>query len=474
VFVPGRGSWSAALLPPAREAAPEPSPLANFVGESSHGTAAWGDKSSKSYLIPAVEIVGFEFLLNQFNRNYDSEKDVYRTDLHTIQKNLHEGWVIDRDPFATNQFLHPYQGTIYHGFARSAGLNYWESLGYDFAASALWEVAGETGPPSLNDQITTSLGGSFFGEALFRMASYLLESGGPNPGFLRELGATLVAPSAGFNRIVYDRFDGVFPSKDPAVFMRAGIGARRNGKVTSVSDLNDVPNDEVVVDFAFDYGLPGKTGYEYERPFDYFHFEVTGVSSTDALPEDVIVRGLLAGADYDWGHSYQGVWGLYGAYDYFSPEVFSVSSTSLGLGTTGQWRASDALTMQGTVMGGLGWTAVGTISDAQEDRTYHYGASPQALVALRVLFGNVAMLDMSGREYYLGSVSGLAAENSDTVLRGSIALTVRVYGHHALGIQYVESHRDARFDDRADSSESIASLSLFYTYISDTWFSAVK
>jgi hypothetical protein len=44
--------------------------------------------------------------------------------------------VADNDPFKVNQFLHPYQGSIYHGFARSAGLNYWESLGYTFAGAA--------------------------------------------------------------------------------------------------------------------------------------------------------------------------------------------------------------------------------------------------------------------------------------------------------------------------------------------------
>jgi hypothetical protein len=235
-----------------------------------------------------------------------------------------------------------------------------------------------------------------------------------------------------------------------------------------------VPSDEVVLDFVMDYGLPGKPDYEYKRPFDYFHFEAAAVSSTDALPEDVMIRGLLYGSTYEWGHSYQGIWGLYGGYDYISPEVFSVSSTSVSLGTTGQWRLSDSLAMQGTLLGGVGWAAVGTIADAEVDRNYHYGASPQALAALRVLFGDVAVLDMTGREYYLGALNGLGSEGSDTILRGKLALTVRVYGHHALGIQYVASTRDARFDDRPDTSESIAALSLFYTYISDTGFGAVE
>ena len=434
----------------------------------------WGEGPGQSYLIPALDILGFEVLLNLFNRETSAD-DVYRTDLSTISDNLQSGWVIDHDPFATNQFLHPYQGSIYHGFARSAGLNYWEALGYDFAASALWEVSGETDPPSLNDQITTSFGGSFLGEALYRMSNYYLETGGEHPSFFRQLGSVVISPSTGFNRIAYgERFDGVYPSHDPAVYTRAGVGWRHNLTDSGAANRADVPTDEVVLDFVMDYGLPGKPTYEYTRPFDYFHFEASAVSSTNGLPEDVIIRGLLWGSSYAGGESYRGVWGLYGGYDYISPEVFSVSSTSLSLGTTGQWWWSESMALQGTALAGVGWTAAGSIADAAVDREYHYGVSPQGLLALRVIFGHAVVLDMTGRGYYLGSLASGSGEDSETILRGKIALTVRVFGNHGIGIQYVESSRDARFVDFPDTSQSIGAVSLFYTYIGDTKFGAVE
>jgi hypothetical protein len=97
----------------------------------------WDADGRKSYAIPALEIVGFDFLLNQFNRHYFSGND-YDTDLKTIRRNLRSSWVTENDPFQINQLGHPYQGSMYHGFARSAGLTYWESLGYTFAGSAFW------------------------------------------------------------------------------------------------------------------------------------------------------------------------------------------------------------------------------------------------------------------------------------------------------------------------------------------------
>ena len=78
--------------------------------------------------------------------------------------------MVDNDPFQVNQFMHPYQGSLYHGAARSAGLSYWEAAALTFAGSAWWEITGEKTPPSRNDQIASGIAGSFLGEPLFRMA----------------------------------------------------------------------------------------------------------------------------------------------------------------------------------------------------------------------------------------------------------------------------------------------------------------
>src|SRR5262245_40508238 len=138
------------------------------AGPSSR-SGEWGDpEPKKSYVIPALEIIGFDALLNLHNRYYTS--DDYKSTLASIRHNLRSQWNEARDPFATNQLGHPYQGSRYFGFARSAGLGFWESLGYTFAGSALWEIAGEKTPPSRNDQINTGIGGAFLGEVLFRMA----------------------------------------------------------------------------------------------------------------------------------------------------------------------------------------------------------------------------------------------------------------------------------------------------------------
>ena len=80
-------------------------------------------EARKSYSIPALEILSEELLLNQINRQSPGGDD-YMSNISTIRSNLRSSWSVDDDPFKTNQLGHPYQGSIYHGLARSAGLNY--------------------------------------------------------------------------------------------------------------------------------------------------------------------------------------------------------------------------------------------------------------------------------------------------------------------------------------------------------------
>ena len=422
----------------------------------------------KSYAIPAAEILGFQFLLNQFDRHVLG--DDFASNASTIRRNLHSSWVVDRDPFSINQLGHPYAGAMYQGFARASGLNYWESLGYTFAGSALWEIAGERSPPSRNDQINTGIGGSFLGEILFRLSNLTLEHENL-PRFWRETAATLISPPVGFNRLVFgERFRTIFPSNDPIYFSRLEIGAsRRIQNSAGLSAAEEKPN-EALIDYSIDYGLPGKPGYTYRRPFDYFSLQATATSANGA--ESLLTRGLLLGNDYEAGPDYRGVWGLYGIYDYISPQTFRVSSTAAALGTTAQWRLSDTMALQGTVLAGAGYTAVGT-TRSTADNDYHYGVSPQGLVALRLIFGQRAALDLTAREYFVSHVGAAARGGHDNILRLDASFTVRVHGRHGISLRYLLNRRDAFYPDVGDSSQTRGTIGLFYTYLGHDRFGYV-
>jgi hypothetical protein len=441
---------------------------------------SWETGAGKSYLIPALEIPAFLLLLNGYDRlaypnTVEGGKKVYDTNLSTFWDNVvHGSWGVDHDPFVINQFAHAYQGSMHYGFARSAGLNYWESLFYANVGSFLWEMGGETTHPSINDQIVTGTGGSFLGEALFRMASLVLEGDGGKPGFWRELGAMLISPPAGINRLAFgDRFKPVFPSNNPATFWRLRLGASLNSDINDQGGSSTINRYEAIANFSMAYGLPGKPGYSYTRPFDYFHFEFTSFGNTDNPIDNIMIRGLLLGKDYEAGNSYRGIWGLYGGYDYISPHIFPVSSTSVSLGTTFQWWLSRSVALQGSVLGGIGYAAAGNVNQDGE-RNYHYGVAPQGLLALRLIFGDRAMFDLTGRAYYLTGLGGGDPGGREAIGRLNMGFTVRIYGRHALGLQYITSLRDAQYPDRADSRQTVGTFSLVYTLLGNTRFGAVE
>ena len=186
-----------------------------------------------------------------------------------------------------------------------------------------------------------------------------------------------------------------------------------------------------------------------------------------------MIRGLLLGKDYEAGNAYRGIWGLYGGYDYISPHIFRVSSTSLSLGTTFQWWLSRAVALQGSALGGVGYAAAGNVAQAGE-RDYHYGVAPQGLLALRLILGDRAMLDLTGRAYYVTGLGGGDPNGSEAIDRLNMGLTVRMYGRHAIGLQYIASSRDAHYPDRADSHQRAGTVSLVYTFLGDTKFGAVE
>lgn len=422
-------------------------------------------EEKKSYAIPAAEIFAFDFLLNRIDRRlYGEDYDVTAS---SIRRNLRGGWVVDNDPYSINQLLHPYQGSIYHGFARSAGLGFWPSLGYTFAGSLGWEIAGETTPPSKNDQVASGIAGSFLGESLFRMASLVLEKGSSS-GW-RELSAAAISPPAGFNRLAFhERFSQVLDSRNAAYYSRVQLGA--SGGLQQGASPPQLKRNELLLDYSMDYGLPGKAGYRYERPWDYFAFQATASSAN--VVENLSTRGLLVGTDYSAGDRYRGIWGLYGSYDYIAPQVFRISSTALALGTTAQLRLPHEVTVQGSLLGGIGYAGVSTLH-GMRDTDYHYGATPQGLLNLRFIFGNRAALDFNAREFFVSRVAGAGTGGRDNIARADLTLTLRVYREHGVAIKYLWSRRDATFPTLEDLSQSRATVGVYYAYLARESLGAV-
>jgi len=428
------------------------------------------DRPYKSYGAAALEIVAFQAALNRVDHAFVRPDD-YGVSVGSVRRNLRSSWAVDRDPFEINQLGHPYQGSVYFGLARSNGLTFWESMAAAFLGSAVWEIAGETTPPSRNDQITTSFGGSFLGESLYRMANLVLERGdGLSPAW-REAAAAAVSPPLGFNRYVRPgRGSGIWNSDTPAIYTRLQLGL---GGLSSsiVGPSLAPPRNEVAADFALDYGLPGKPGYTYHRPFDYFLFRIR-LSNIQGV-ESLASRGLLFGAPYATGRNLRGIFGVYGSYDYLAPQLFRVASTGLTLGSNAQLWLTDRIALQGHASGGVGYTSTGTVR-ASTSGQYNYGFAPQAMVEVRLIGGDKISLDLAAREFFDGKLTSPQTGGTDRVFRGDASLTYRLAAHHAVTVKYITSRRTFAFANVPERQQRRDTVGLYYAYQPARGFGAVN
>ena len=421
----------------------------------------------RSVVIPALEIIGFDFLLSRYNRRFSGTTD-YDVSWSSIKRNLRGPWVVDNDPFKINQVAHPYQGSLYHAAGRSTGLSYWEASALTFAGSAWWELTVEKTPPARNDQIASGIAGSFLGEPLFRMAR-LVTDRSDLPYAWRNAIAAVISPSVGLNRMLFGtRFDSAFVDNEPAYYGRMHAGATHVTQQDFKTTV-DFRGNTAQLDFALDYGLPGKPGYTYKRPFDYFNFQVL-FSSANGV-ENLSTRGLLYGTDYGFGDNYRGIWGLYANYDYLAPQIFHVSTTSLSLGSTGQWWATKNIAVQGTALAGLGYAAASTTRGAA-DSEYHYGMASRAALALRAISGDRVSADITARVVSVGRLAHSSA-GRDEISRVDSGLTWRIKGPHAVAVNYVWSHRSASYPVIGDRRQTLGMVGIYYTLLGQDGFGAV-
>jgi hypothetical protein len=425
------------------------------------------DEPHKSYLLPVAEIVAMDTALN-FSGRLIFEPATFEVSRDSIRRNLRDRWVVDDDPFQVNQFLHPYQGAMYHGIARSNGLSYWQSVVYTFGGSALWEIAGETNRPSANDQIASGIAGSFLGEPLFRISRLLLEHGGDRPGAWRRLASVLASPPTGINdALVGDPAGPPTPDVVPFSDIRVQLGTSAvvNGRVGSVSSLT---LNQPQLALSMDYGYPGNASYRHERPFDYFRIDSS--VSDDGL-EHLSTRGLISGTNYG-KERLAGIWGLYGTYDYFAPDDFRFSTTAFSFGTTLQASITESLVMQSSGLVGVGYTASHARDEAAGD--YHYGVTPHTLVNLRLIAGRRAALDLTAREYFVSGLGGFGTSQRDLIFLGDASLAVRVYRRHALSFTYQLAGRSTEYLELPDQTQSRSRVGVFYTFLGSGGFGAVQ
>jgi hypothetical protein len=288
-------------------------------------------------------------LLYSFNR-YVGQYDFAQIRLEDLREKFQEGWEWDHDVFATNQFAHPYHGSTYHAAARANGFGFYESIFFDTLGSASWELFTETTPLSLNDLISTTLGGASLGEMFHRL---YLEINFPLGG--------LVSPLDAFNAAVTRR---KLPKQSGrniyGLSVASGIDRNvslRYGRAGSLA-LKTWDAMAVNLDCHVIYGNPFEQ--QSRRPYDHFEMTFGGSYGGDPWYEmHIISDGYLFSFSPGAGAQKNMSTGLSLNYDFFTDQ--NIDFFSQGLDWTVKYRRlfrNSALELKAHA----GWTAFGAAS----------------------------------------------------------------------------------------------------------------
>jgi Domain of unknown function (DUF3943) len=392
--------------------------------------------------IAFLETVGVQIGVNLINQFIivDSSQDVTP---ETWARNLREGWEFDANHFSTNQFAHPYSGNINFNAARANGLDYWSSIPFAALGSLIWEYFGEIHRPSLNDYISTTVGGVALGELTFQLSSLVLDNEATGKSrFWKEMAGLAINPARGVNRFLFGDWDRVGPNSPDRTpeLMRGGM--RVGFRLVDDGSGLDQASFHPFITFDFLHGDPFEQSYT--KPFDVFLFNAQLNAAESRVIGRLTAYGRLYWKRLDSGERPRHALLVTQNYDYYNTDAFKLGGQSVDVGVMSRFDLSSRLRLQTTLMGkGIILAAVNSEFEDGPNRDYDYGPGLGISVGGTLSRGGLQIARLSYAIQTIHNVNGLAGNHylHEAVVDASVPLSPRM----SVGGQGLFYHRRSNY-----------------------------
>lgn len=410
--------------------------------------------STKRYAMAIAQAVVLNIVVNRFDAIVLKEEWAHPS-LDTWKHNLKTGWEWDEDLFTTNQFAHPYHGNLYFNGGRSNGLNFWESMPVALIGSWTWEYFGETHRPSLNDWISTSVGGFILGEILHNLGATVRDNQARGGRRTRgEIYGLMLDPMGGLNRLVRGEWTHVFPNPpehDPEnYYQRLRIGARFAEAATDTSAADDGGTMP-----AFIVELRHSDPFErkYTRPFDTFHAKLMisgGLSQVQATGR------LFSTQITEDENATRVLFSINQVFDYINNPAQRFGGQTVELGLYSLKPLKNQWALRAHTMGQI--FILGSIDapfGGYGERTFDYGPGVGLRVRAQLERRGLPYVAIQGQGTVVESVSG--ADATHVLGRAGFELDVPVWEGWGISVQGGAYWRNSRYGtgarDRRDFPE---------------------
>jgi len=329
-------------------------------------------------------------------------------------------WAWDDNAFMTNQIAHPYHGQLYFNAFRSNHYSFLQSSIATVAGSYIWETAGETQAPSINDLVNTSFGGIILGEMMHRVSQNILSR--PTHSYAERQGKEIIAfmvnPVNGINRLLDGRWARKVKGavQDSSTLMAEfDLGYRRFD--TKQFNLLERGKNDIFARLKLYYSNGDQ---DIKRPFDDFYVNLELGTDDSSFVNTVNVYASLYGGPVlkNIPGTHRGI--LSANYDFYHNEAFFYGAQSINYNIFSNFYLGRESHLSTTLSAGP--VILAAVPDPYllfgESRNYNYGpgvslrGSAEISVWKRFKFGTAYnggyFYTLSGNDshYFLHTISG--------------------------------------------------------------------
>lgn len=395
---------------------------------------------------------GTEWLLIQavpasFNRFIRRDPYSYISFKNFVNHLKFSAWKWDDNQFSTNQIDHPYHGQLYFNAFRSNGYNFYQSSLATFAGSLLWETAGETQAPAINDLINTTYGGIILGEMTHRVSRNILARNRKGTNIVgNEIVALLINPLNGLNRWLDGKWgkpvDDYYKVDSSVIHAVIDAGVRRfdyhdgeifeSGKNAFFGRLR----------FAYSNG-----DHDYKRPFDEFTVNLEVGSGDSAFVNAINVHALLTGAQFFKTKTGKHFGTLNAYYDMYNNDAFFYGAQSLVYNWNSYFKYKEENKLNLSV--GAGAVLLAAVPDPYlwfgDSRNYNYGSGLSYRFKGELGVKKRLLISANYNGGYFHTLSG--NESFYLIHAGSLDGSLRVWNNFSVNVTTGYFALDAHYKD---------------------------
>jgi hypothetical protein len=420
-------------------------------------------RTAGSYLWPLLDTLAVNFTL--WGISYASGAPFAKVKPSDWQHNFQSGFQWDDNEFEVNAFAHPYQGGMYFTTARVNGLSFWEAVPYTMLGSYSWEYFAETEQASTNDWSTTTWGGYFFGEALYRLSNDVVDETASGAGrFWREFAAFAISPVNGLDRVISGRAwaDGPKTKQFP-LLVDLRLGPDGIGQAGS-SGIGKTFRSWIRFDYGDLYAKPF-----FNVPFEAFNFSAQLSVGDNILGEGFDGMGVLLGHRFSMGANNVNLLAWTLSYEYFtngttqmltrnSEGIYSVSEMGTGLSWYGHWGLGSGFSVdtEADLLAVPTGSLTSPYAKYEANRSYNFGTGGALKLEANLRHERFGRLYAKMDRYLYYILDG--SRGTDQLGRLELGAYANIYRGHGLGFTAWHVDRHSWYDEYPDVVDD------FWTY----------